>query len=223
MVGKELVLLSSHVWWLISAVAPANLIYSSASESCIWSGNGKEKVWEGQGTPTAGIWRPLPLILLFLVLILGNKNHLTHLLLVTCTGQNLPNQLSKARHWGCQHAPPSGFSCGDGDVPNLLFLPQSPSTQNLPPSSLLLVFSGVQTSACSAQKSSLSWDQSASPLEKGLSHGSGSWGCAGWCTVFPQALSFQLVCRFLHKMRHCTSDNVHGQGLPSCWSCWTLD
>lgn len=49
-------------------------------------------------TPVAGLYRQLPLVSLYLVLILGNKNHLTHLLLVICTGPNLPNQLSKARH-----------------------------------------------------------------------------------------------------------------------------
>lgn len=40
----------------------------------------------------AGKYRQLPLVFLYLVLILGNKNHLTHLLLVTCRGPNLPNR-----------------------------------------------------------------------------------------------------------------------------------
>lgn len=40
--------------WLISAVAPANLIYSSAGESSVWSGNGKEKVLRVRGLPLQG-------------------------------------------------------------------------------------------------------------------------------------------------------------------------
>lgn len=41
--------------------------------------------------------------------------------------------------------------------------------------------------------------------------------------MFPQALSSQLVSSFPPNMRHCMSDNVYGQRLPSRWSCWTLD
>lgn len=132
----------------------------------------------GSGDSHSRDVRPLPLVLLYLVLILGNKNHLTHLLLVICTGPNLPNQLSKARHWGCQHAPPSGFSCDDGDVPNLLFLPPSPSMQTLSPQICCWFALGSRLQPVELRRAPRAESCSYFP-GKGLSHGSGSWARAG--------------------------------------------